>query len=155
MNKAIEVNGQHWLMAIFLFTAAAVLLAAGCGETSERVDIDEIPLPAGIEVYEGLEENTLDAIVGAYREAYLDVDAQIDVLYLLAPETMTWSQALGLFEAALGDSDGAWAADADVLAQDTARWTRGSGDGKQTLVVTMLPAPSREDHIVIMILVDI
>jgi len=78
-------------------TVFVLLIIGGCNSTSSLADrhsdnLDQIPVPNNLTIYEGPEEYTFDALIVASKQAFETQPNKLETQFYWMPETLTWEQ---------------------------------------------------------------
>jgi hypothetical protein len=129
----------------------AALLITGCGASPQpAILIGDVPVPAGVVLFEGAEENTLDIAFATVVLAYDIPVAQGDLRYYWLPSELT-PEAVDTFYSQQLAQQGWTEADDSLLA--TRLWVRPSRAGEQRLALGRVPLTGVEGGILMIVLV--
>jgi hypothetical protein len=128
----------------------ALLLVACNASPNAPVAIGDIPVPPGVELYEGAAESTLDLMVVTLALAQGEQGAPQEIRYYWLPPTLP-REAVDAFYTEQLPTQG-WTASADS-ALSAMLWTRPSQTGEQRLALGQIPLPGVEGNILLMVLV--
>jgi hypothetical protein len=127
-----------------------MLLIACNASPQAPMPIGDIPVPPGVEQYEGAEETTLDITMMTLALAHGLPGASRDIRYYWLPPTLTEETVEAFYTEQLPAQG--WTRSEDSLLS-AMLWTRPSRDGEQRLALGQIPLAGVEGQILLMVLV--
>lgn len=139
----ISNNFRQVIGALFV-----LLILAGCNSSTPPYQLNDMPKPLDLKVYEGSTEVTFDTLIAALSRVF-DAQAQkLETQYYWMDEPLEWDQIEQFYQAELADTG--WQIDNQTF--NTTRWVKDSTAGEQRFVVSSVPLVNTEGHILLLML---
>ena len=126
-----------------------VLIISGCA-SAPALALGDLPVPPGLEKYEGAAETPLDGMWSAMTLARASVPRAPAVEYYWMPQGTSWEAVDAFYGQQLGPD---WRRDPEHTLPTGGRWIRSSAAGQQVLVVSEIGVNDAQGSILMLSLI--